>query len=123
RSRNRPGVSRGISRTSRIQRAAPKESRQGSWLDRVHRLPVVLAAVTDRRRDGKLRHRGGVPRKGPRRVRENDYLPGGRIGSVESRWVLRGPGARGSTLVRGQRGRTALSQQADRRDAGGLMAR
>ena len=47
---------------SRVQRAAREAPRAGSRLDRVHGLSAVLAAVADRRRHGKLRHRGGVPR-------------------------------------------------------------
>ena len=63
RSRHRPGVSRGLSRPSRLQRAAREAPRARPRLDGVHGLSAVLAAVADCRRDGQLRHRGGVLRR------------------------------------------------------------
>ena len=69
RSRGRSRVPRGLSRPSRLQRAAREAPREGSRLDRVLGLPAVLAAVADRRRDRELRHRGRVSRQGACRVR------------------------------------------------------
>ena len=70
RSRGRPGVSRGLSRPSRLQRTARKAPGPGSRLDRVLGVSAVLAPVADRGRHGELRHRGGLPRPGASRLRE-----------------------------------------------------
>ena len=50
----------------RLQRAAREAPGARPRLDRVLRLPAVLAAVADRRRHRQLRHRGGLPR--PERI-------------------------------------------------------
>ena len=50
RPRDRSRLPRGLSRPSRLQRAAREAPGEGSRLDRVHGLPAVLAAVADRRR-------------------------------------------------------------------------
>ncbi len=60
RPRHRPGVPRGLSRTSRLQRAAREAPGARSRLDGVFGLSAVLAAVAHRRGHGELRHRGGI---------------------------------------------------------------
>ena len=69
RPRDRPRVPRRLSGPPRLQRAAREESGARSRLGRVLGLPAVLAAVADRRRDGELRHRRGVPAQRAPRVR------------------------------------------------------
>ena len=77
RPRDRPRVPRGLSRASRLQRAAREAPRARSRVGRVLRLRALLAAVADRRGHGELRHRGGVSRRRTARVR---------TGRAASRW-------------------------------------
>ena len=86
RSRARPRLPRGLSRSSRLQRAAREEPGARSGLGRVHRLPAVLAAIADRRGDGQLRHRGRLPARGAHRLRARRAVsPGGHQDAARSR--------------------------------------
>ena len=74
RPRDRPRLPRGLSRASRLQRAAREAPRARSRLGRVLGLRAVLAAVADRRGHRELRHRGGVSRASERLAFERDVL-------------------------------------------------
>ena len=96
RPRHRSGVSRGLSRAPRLQRAARTAPGQAARLGRVLGLSAVLAAVADRRRHRQLRHPGGVQRGRAAAVRARDAVSAGRARSGARRRVLRRAGARPS---------------------------
>ena len=64
-----------------------------SRLDRVHRLPAVLAAVADRRRHGQLRHRGRVSAGRADCLRARRAVPAGQHRRDTGAGILRGHGA------------------------------
>ena len=114
RSRGRSRVPRGLSRSSRLQRAAREAPGARPRLDRVLRVSAVLAAVADRGRHGELRHRGRVSGPGARRVREDGRSSRRRPRPGAGRRVLPRAGTRRSAGVCRQRGGAAVSQRRDR---------
>ena len=115
RPRDRPRLPRGLSRPPRLQRAAREAPACASAAGWSSRSTAVHAAVADRRGHRQLRHRGGVPRRGARRVRAracSSRWPGS---TRRGRRVLPGAGARRAARLRRQRGGAPLPRRRDRR--------
>ena len=97
RSRDRSGVSRGLPRTSCLQRAARAPPGPRTGMARVLRLCALLPAVADRGRHRQLRDRGRVPERGTTGVRAGGAVSGRRAGPVARDRVL--PGRRAQPEV------------------------
>ena len=101
RPRRRSRVSRRLSGSSRVQRAAREASRSRSGLARVYGVCALLAAIAHRRRHGQLRHRGDVQPRRAHRVRTGRALSDGEHQRIASEGILRGDGTGGSAVIRG----------------------
>ncbi len=73
---HRPRVPRGISRPSRLQRAAREDAGSRPRLGRVLGVPAAIATVAHRRGIGQLRHRHRVPSRRAGATRADGDLPG-----------------------------------------------
>ena len=118
RSRGRSRVPRGLSRTSRLQRAAREAPGARPRLGRVLRLPALLAAVAHCRRHRQLRHRGGVSgRASGWPSSATCCFPLAGLNPARVGRVLRGSEARGRLSYAGQRGGPPVSERRDRPQA------
>ena len=106
-----------------VQRAARTPARARPGLAGVHRLSVVLPAVAHRRGHGELRHRRGLSRCRPRRVRARAPVPACRSGPGGGAEVLRGACGPGPAGLRGQRGGAAIPRRPNHGLAGRRLPR
>ena len=113
RPRHRPGLPRGLSGASRVQRAARAAPREGARMDRVHGLSAILAAIADCRRHGQLRHRGGLSWRRAGTIRAVRSLPARRPRRLARTGVLRRSGTGGSPVVRRKRSRAQVPERGD----------